>query len=197
MQYPANKQVIILNPKSDHLRMDPHKFALWLFLGTTFMLFAALTSAYIVKKGDGNWLDYELPQALWYSTALILVSSAAMHWAYRAASRDKTEHVKIGILSALVLGVGFLGMQYYSWAGLVAQNVYFVGNPAGSFLYVFTGLHGLHLVSGIIFLAVVSVNAFRMKIHSGRLRQIEMCATYWHFLGILWVYLFVFLLMNH
>ena len=87
--------------------------------------------------------------------------------------------------------------QYLAFGELVALNQYFTGgNVSHSFIYVLTGAHGLHVVSGVVFLIIVFVSAFRYKVHSKNMNQIEMCATYWHFLGILWLYLFVFLMLN-
>jgi cytochrome c oxidase subunit 3 len=91
----------------------------------------------------------------------------------------------------------FLAMQYYGWAQLIEMNVYFVGNPSGSFVYVFSGLHGLHLISGLVVLLVALVAAFRLRINAKALTQIKICSTYWHFLDALWVYLFIFLLINN
>lgn len=120
-----------------------------------------------------------------------------MQWAYISAKKDNLGSLKISMLITVVLGMAFLVGQLLSWQDLVAMDVFFVGNPAGSFLYVLTGLHGLHLLSGLIFLIVVLVRAFRYKVHAKSLDQIEMCATYWHFLDGLWLYLFIFLLLNH
>ncbi len=120
-----------------------------------------------------------------------------MHLAYKAAKKDVLERTKWMLLATVVLGVLFLVGQYISWSALVENNVFFVSNYAsGSFIYVFTGLHGLHLVSGLIFLLITFVSSLRLKIHSKKLVQIEMCMTYWHFLGGLWVYLYLFLLFN-
>ena len=88
-------------------------------------------------------------------------------------------------------------MQFYAWGQLVERNVYFVGNPSGSFVYVFSGLHGLHLVSGLVVLLVALVSAFRLKINANALTQIKICSTYWHFLDALWIYLFLFLVFNN
>ena len=98
-----------------------------------------------------------------------------------------------------LLGILFLVTQYFSWQELQANNIPFTdpNTPAGSFVYVFTGLHGVHIISAIVFLVIVLVAAFRFKVHSRNMNQISMCATYWHFLGGLWIYLFIFLLMNH
>ena len=191
-----DQQIHMSNPKPT-LSMQPKKFALWLFIVSIIMLFAALTSAYIVKQADGNWLSFDLPNAFIASTAVIIVSSITMQLSYMAAKKDELKRTTILLFSTLVLGLIFLVTQYYSWVQLVESNVYFVSNYAsGSFIYVFTGLHALHLVSGIIFLMITSWSSIRSEVHSKRLLRIEMCTTYWHFLGGLWLYLYLFLIFN-
>lgn len=179
------------------ISMHPKKFALWLFLVSVVMIFAGLTSAFIVRQSEGNWLEYELPQIFWITSGIIVLSSLSMHWAYRAAKNDQLDQLKVALGITTALGIAFLVGQWYSWVALVDMDVYFVGNPAGSFLYVLTGLHAIHLISGVIFLIIVLISSFRYKIHSKRLTTLDMCATYWHFLGGLWLYLFMFLLFNH
>jgi len=179
------------------LSMHPKKFALWLFIVTVVMIFAALTSAYIVRQSEGNWQEFTLPTSLYVNSIIILLSSVSMQWAYLSAKKDNIKSLKISIIISAVLGVAFLVGQLLSWQDLVAIDVYFVGNPAGSFLYVLTGLHAAHLISGVIFLILVSINVYNYKVHSKSMDQIEMCATYWHFLDGLWLYLFLFLILNH
>ena len=178
------------------LSMHPKKFALWIFLVTVIMIFAALTSAYIVRQADGNWMLFELPDLFLVTTGIILVSSATMHWAYLSVKKDNLEAAKLAVALTTILGVAFLVGQYMAWGELVKNSVYLVGNPSGSFVYIISGLHGVHIVGGIIFLLIVFVSIFKSKVHSKNLLRIEMCATYWHFLGGLWLYLFVFLLLN-
>lgn len=187
---------LVEDPKKP-LSMNPKKFALWLFMITVVMIFAALTSGYIVRQAEGNWVMFELPFEMWVTTGIILLSSATMHWAYLEAKKDNLERVKLAISITTALGVLFLAGQFYVWDVLVDNEVYFVGNPSGSFLYVLSGLHGLHIVSGVIFLIIVLISTFKYKVHSKSLNQIQMCTTYWHFLDALWIYLFVFLLLNH
>ena len=179
------------------ISMHPKKFALWLFLVTVLMIFAALTSAYIVRQAEGNWLEYELPEIFWVTSGIVLLSSVSMQAAYFAAKRDNFIGLRIAMVFTMLLGFAFLVGQWYSWVALVDREVFFVGNPAGSFLYVFTGLHALHLISGVIFLIIVLISTFRYKVHSQALNTLEMATTYWHFLGGLWLYLFLFLLLNH
>jgi cytochrome c oxidase subunit 3 len=178
------------------LSMNPKKFALWLFIVSVIMIFAALTSAYIVRQAEGNWLLFELPQLFWITTLIILASSATMHWAYLAAKKDSLETVKLATSITTILGVAFLVGQFMAWNALVDINVFFVGNPSGSFVYVLSGLHGLHILGGVVFLLILLAATFKNKVHSKNLTLIEMCATYWHFLDVLWLYLFVFLLLN-
>lgn len=185
---------IVEEPKKT-LAMNPKKFAMWLFIGSVVMLFAALTSAYIVRQAEGNWLLFELPGLFTTSTIVILLSSVAMQWAFWSAKKDNLEMVKIMVTVTSVLGLAFLVLQFEGWKELVAKQVYLVGNPSGSFLYIITGLHGLHLISAVIFLLIILVATFRYKVHSRNLTKMEMCTTYWHFLGGLWLYLFVFLLL--
>jgi cytochrome c oxidase subunit 3 len=189
-------EIKIVEDAKKPLAMNPKKFALWLFIVTVVMIFAALTSAYIVRQAEGNWFVFDLPELFWINTGIILVSSATMHWAYLAAKRDNLETVKTATIITTVLGLSFLVGQYLAWGTLVANKVYFVGNPSGSFVYVLSGLHGLHIVGGVVFLLILLNSTWKYKVHSKNLIQIEMCATYWHFLGGLWLYLFVFLLLN-
>jgi cytochrome c oxidase subunit 3 len=179
------------------IAMHPKKFALWLFIVTVVMIFASLTSAYIVRQSEGNWLEFDLPSIFWYTSGIIVLSSIFLHFAYVSAKKDELSKLRIGMVITTLLGIVFLAGQWYSWVALVDRDVYFVGNPAGSFLYVFTGLHGIHLISGVIFLIIVLISSFRYKVHSKNMDVMEMCVTYWHFLGGLWLYLFMFLLLNH
>lgn len=177
--------------------INPKIFTMWLFIVSIIMLFAAFTSAYLVRKAEGNWVEFKLPDLFSWSTGVLILSSISMHSALLAAKKDQFNALRISISITFVLGLLFLAMQYYGWVQLVEMNVYFVGNPSGSFVYVLSGLHGLHLVSGLIVLIFALVAAFRFKINAKALTQIKICSTYWHFLDVLWLYLFVFLLINN
>jgi cytochrome c oxidase subunit III len=180
-----------------NLSMNPKKFLLWLGIVSIIMMFAAFTSAYLVRRAEGNWLEFSIPPIFTYSTVVLLLSSITMHLSYWAAKKDFFLLLRTAISITFVLGIVFLVMQYLGWIDLVKSNVHFVGNPSGSFFYVLSGLHGLHIVSALIVLIFALVAAFNLNIHAKRLNQIEMCMTYWHFLDILWLYLFVFLLYNN
>jgi cytochrome c oxidase subunit 3 len=186
---------IVEEPKQP-LAMNAKKFAMWLVMVSVGMLFAAFSSAYIVRQAEGNWVDFALPSIFYYTTLIIVLSSATIQWAYFAAKKDEVEKVKILVAITTVLGIAFLVGQVIGWKQLTESSIYLVGNPSGSFVYILTGLHGAHLLGGIVFLVIVLVAAFRFKIHSKNLLRIELCVTYWHFLGGLWIYLFVFLILN-
>lgn len=178
------------------LSMHPQKFAMWLFIVSVVMVFASLTSAYIVREADGNWLEFQLPSLFYINTGIILLSSFTMQWAYFSAKKDNINQVKLSLLLTLGLGVAFLVGQYYAWLQLDGMDIYFEGNPSGSFVYVLSGLHGIHIVSAIVFVLVVFINTAQYKVHSRNMLRLEMCATFWHFLDGLWIYLFLFLLLN-
>ena len=189
-------EIKIVEEAPKPLSMNAKKFAMWIFLGSVVMVFASLTSAYIVRQANGNWTYFELPLLFWLTTVVILLSSVTMQWSYVAAKKDNESMAKLMVTLTFVLGIVFLVGQFYGWKELVFDKVYLVGNPSGSFVYIITGLHGLHIVSALIYLLIVLVAVMSGRVHSGRLLSIELCATYWHFLGILWLYLFVFLLLT-
>lgn len=180
------------------LSMHPQKFAMWLFIVSVVMVFVSLTSAYIVRQAEGDWKLFELPEIFIYSTIVLVLSSATMHWAYISARRDNLDMVKIAMFITTLLGSAFLYMQFAGWSDLVDINVHFTGgSPSESFVYVLSGLHMAHLVSGVIFMVVVLVKTFRYKVHSKNMVNMDMLSTYWHFLDGLWVYLFLFLWLNN
>ncbi|GAB3778441.1 cytochrome c oxidase subunit 3 [Spirosoma horti] len=189
--------ISIVEEPQETLSMNPRKFIMWLFIVSIIMLFAAMTSAYLVRRAEGNWLEYDIPSVFTYSSVVLAISSLTMHWAYLAAKKDNFGSLKIAITITFALGIAFLYMQFQGWVELVKENVFFVGNPAGSFMYIFTGLHGFHLISGLIVLVFALIAAFRLRIHGKSLNQLEIAATYWHFLDILWLYLFFFLVYFH
>ncbi|XOV95096.1 MAG: heme-copper oxidase subunit III [Bacteroidota bacterium] len=193
MENQANIQIANTRVRS----MNPKKFAMWLFIITVMMLFMSLTSAYLVKQSEGNWPVIEFPSLFKVTSVMIVLSSISLHYAYISAKRNNLLHIRIGLIITTVLAISFLIGQYMSWGQLVNQDVFFVGHPGGSFIYVFTGVHAAHLIGGIIFLGIVLFGAFNYKVHSKNLNQMEMCVTYWHFLGGLWLYLYLFLVLNN
>ena len=120
-----------------------------------------------------------------------------MVWAVRAARQDKLEMVKLALSITTILGIAFVVGQFIAYKEMIALREHFTGgNVSHSFVYVLSGAHGVHLISGVVFLLIVLAATFKYKVHSKNMTRIEMCATYWHFLDVLWLYLFVFLLLN-
>ncbi len=184
-------------PAKETLSMHPKKFIMWLIIVSIIMMFAGMTSAYLVRRGEGDWFEFSLPAEFWITTIILLASSVTMQLAHRAAKKDQMSGLKIFMAITTLLGVGFLVGQYQVWQVLESDGVFFEGNPSGSFLYVLTGLHGFHLVTGVVFLLVMLVQTLRYKVHSRNMVYMDMCNTYWHFLDGLWIYLFVFLTIYH
>jgi cytochrome c oxidase subunit 3 len=177
--------------------VEPKKFVLWLLLVSSIMLFAGLTSAYIVRRGEGEWVVFNLPTMFTVNLGIILLSSLSMQWSYISAKKDELLQTKIGLLITLALGMVFCVLQYWGWSQMVYNSIYFgFANPSGSFVYVISGLHGLHVIIGIFYVLTMFIQTNRFKVHKKSLRGISMCNTYWHFVGILWIYLYVFLLLN-
>lgn len=169
---------------------------LWLAMTSMSMLFAGLTSAYLVRADNGNWLLFKLPGIFFISTALIITSSYTMLRAVQKARANNFAGITWHLLFTLLLGIAFTFCQFESWSQLTADGIVFGGkysNASGSFLYALTGMHLLHLAGGLIALLVTSIKSKRRVYNSGHMLGIELCSIYWHFLTGVWVYLFVFL----
>lgn len=190
----------ISKEEQQSIRNRSAKPLLFLAIIAMSMVFAGLTSAYVVRSGDPGWLKFDLPKIFFISTALIATSSLTMIWALKSASKDETSLVKIGMLLTLLLGLGFMVSQFLAWKSLVEQGIYLAGktsNAAGQFLYVISGIHLLHLLGGIFMLIFVSIKSFKGLYHSKNLLGLQLCSIYWHFLDLLWIYLFTFLYFTH
>lgn len=169
---------------------------LWVGILSIVMMFAGLTSAYVVRADNGNWLLFELPSAFYLSTAVIVTSSLTLFYAFRMAKSSNKKGIIIGLLATFILGLLFSYFQYVGWGELYSKQIVFGGkssNASGSFLYLITFLHLLHLFAGLISLLVTLKNAIKGKYNAQNTLGLELCSIYWHFLDILWVYLFLFL----
>ncbi len=194
------KDVQMNEPITGQVRaMNPKKFAMWLIIVSIVMLFISLSSAYIVQQSDVNWPTIEFPRMFVYSSVVIVLSSVTMHWAYIAAKRNNIKENRVALVLTTILAAGFIWAQYTAWDILTnVQDVNFRGGHAAeSFIYVLTGLHIFHLLTGVTFLLIMLVASFQYKVHSRSMVKMEMCTTYWHFLGGLWLYLFLFLELNN
>ena len=177
-------------------RIHPHKFTLWVAMGSIIMMFAGLTSAYIVRSNQGNWFIFELPVVFWYSTFVILLSSLTMHLSYKSFKAREMRRYRMLITLTAVLGVIFAVLQFVGFNQLNGHGVKLLGpgsNPSASFLAVITGLHVLHVLGGVVALLFIFFRAYSSRSKNYNVVPVEMAATYWHFVDILWIYLFIFL----
>lgn len=175
--------------------MHPHKFTLWIAMGSLIMMFAGLTSAFIVKSNQVGWKSVTLPSVFWASTLAIVLSSGTVYWALRCFREREMARYRMLMGVTLVLGLLFLWLQWMGFSALWAQQITFRGSGAGQFLYVIFGLHALHVLGGVVVLTVLLAKAFfgRIKIYSSV--TVEIAATYWHFVDLLWIYLLLFFLL--
>jgi cytochrome c oxidase subunit 3 len=176
-------------------KMHPHKFTMWLAIGTIIMLFAGLTSAYIVKRNQPNWNIFELPKIFYYSTAVILFSSLTLQIATRYFKERAMKQYRIFICITALLGTAFITMQFMGFQALREMGLSLDGNVAGSFIYVIAGTHAVHVLGGVIALIVIFLKAFFGRVKSYSSVPLEVIGTYWHFVDVLWIYLFVFLML--
>ena len=161
------------------------------------MMFAGLTSAFVVSKSRADWLkDFQMPMAFFLSTATIIGCSVTFHLAKKAIKKDNRSATTYYLLGTLVLGILFVILQFQGFGQVVAQGYYFTGSASNittTFLYVVTVTHLAHLAGGLISLLIIIYNHFKQKYNATQTLGIELGAMYWHFLDLLWVYLFLFL----
>jgi cytochrome c oxidase subunit III len=185
------------NLSSQKNRIHPHKFTLWVAIGSIIMMFAGLTSAYIVKRSQGNWLPFGLPQVFWYSTVVIILSSLTMQIAFKQFKAREIQRYKTFTAITVFLGLLFAALQVAGFAQLKDKGIQLLGtgsNSSASFLFVITALHILHMLGGIVALVIVFFRAFGRRIKQYNSTPLEIVSIYWHFVDVLWIYLFVFLL---
>ena len=177
-------------------REDVVRLGLWMFLATVTMLFAAFTSAYIVRRSGADWRRIALPSVLWFNTLVLAASSVALEAARWGGTRGRWRAASAALAAAIALGLAFLAGQVLAWRQLIAAGLYAAASPHGSFFYMLTGAHLLHVVAALAFLAW---GAARTWSGAGRrdpgrwTATVGLCRTFWHFLGGVWIYLFVLL----
>jgi cytochrome c oxidase subunit 3 len=174
-----------------------YKLILWFAMMSMTMMFAGLTSAFVVSKSRADWLkDFQMPTAFLWSTATIIMCSVTFHLAKKAIQKDNRSATTSFLLLTLGLGILFVVLQFLGFGQIVASGYYFTGaesNITTTFLYIVTVVHLAHLFGGIISLLIIIYNHFKQKYNAGQTLGIELGAMYWHFLDFLWLYLFLFL----
>ncbi len=182
----------------EELRVARRKSAkpmLWVAMISMVMFFAGLTSAYVISMKREDWVSFDLPNALYISTFLIIASSVTFFFSKKMLKRNQKNLSRILLISTLVLGLAFVWQQYVGFLELQAAGLYFTGTGSTvstSFLIGITLMHVLHLIAGIVVLFVVIYNHYKNRYSSTDLLGFELGAIFWHFVDILWIYLFLF-----
>lgn len=174
-------------------KIHPHKYSLWIAMGSITMMFVAFTSAYVVKRAQANWTAFELPHIFWLSTALILASSLTIQLSLKQFKDRNIARYKQLLTLTAILGLGFAVCQYIGFTQMYDRNLPLNGPVSASFIYVILGMHILHVLGGIVALAVIFAKAYSTTIKSYNPVPLEVAATYWHFVDALWIYLLIFL----
>ncbi len=172
------------------------KMLLWFAIISMIMVFAGLTSGYIVSKSRPDWKSIEMPIGFFISTGLMLLSSLTFHLAKTAIKKDNRNATTLYLLSTLALGALFVVFQFEGFQQLIKTGLYPTGPTSTvttQFLYAFVVIHLGHLIGGLISLLIVIYNHFKQKYNSTQTLGIELGAMFWHFLDFLWLYLFLFL----
>ena len=177
-------------------RLHPRKLMMWMAMASMFMVFAGLTSAFILQSGSAKWVIFKLPIALWFSTVVIMASSYTMSKAVTFFKSREKQRYKTFVSFTLILGILFIALQLLGFADLYKQNITLQGSASNGFLFIISGLHIAHMVGAIIALVIVYLTAFRKKVKIYNSTSIEIMSLFWHFVDGLWIYLFIFFLLN-
>jgi cytochrome c oxidase subunit 3 len=173
-------------------KIHPHKFTLWVALGSIIMMFAGLTSAYVVKRDLPGWTTFSIPKAFWYSTTVILVSSLTVQMALKAFKEREMLRYRNLLTATAVLGIVFVLLQWVGFREIWHTGITLRGSGGGQFLYVIAGLHAVHVLGGIVALLIMLAKAYVSQIRSYNSVPVELISTYWHFVDLLWIYLLIF-----
>ncbi len=178
-------------PGGESLSMPAAKIGLGVFLAVVGSLFALLIAAYGMRAAAADWRQLPLPALLWFNTVVLIIGSAALHWAQLSSRVDhlKLENVQIGLLAALVTGIAFLVGQLLAWQQLISAGFILAGNPSNGFFYMITALHGLHILGGLYVLQRTTTRAWRGETGLRLHLSVELSAMYWHFLLLVWLIL--------
>ncbi len=183
-------------------KVHPQRFALWIGIASMIMSFAGLTSAYLVRRSAGNWTEFTLPDTFWYSAIFMVASSFTIWFAARAFKKESSLQYQLGLTLTVTLGIAFMACQYLGWQQMQEIGIYLDGNPSGSFVYVLSGMHIVHFAVGYIILFITWLKSFfvfsnkenfsRYKSDPNKRIRVQLLATYWHFVDLLWLYLLIF-----
>ena len=176
--------------------IHPKKFALWIAFASIFMMFAAFTSAYMVRIAAGDWLEFQVPSIFFLSTAILITSSITLHNSLKAYESENEKRYKSLLVISFVLGSAFIVCQYLGWTELYAIGIDLKGNVSGSFFYLISIMHAIHILAGLAAIGICLISAFgrKFKLTAKRKLGLELVTHYWHFVDVLWIYLLCFLI---
>lgn len=176
-------------------KIHPLKFIMWSACASIVMMFAGLSSAYLVKRNQTNWLTYDIPVIFYYSTALIILSSVTIILSRKAFMNHQMKQYKRWLAATTILGIAFVILQYIGFTELWASGITLTRNVSFSFLYIIVGLHAVHVIGGVIALIIMYLKSLSKKRKNYSPIYIDLMNTYWHFVDGLWIYLLLFLLV--
>jgi cytochrome c oxidase subunit 3 len=178
----------------DDTGLPTAKIALIVFLAVVGSLFALFASAYIMRTEYSDWRSVPLPQIVWLNTVMLVLGSIALQAAATAARGGDIGTVRVGLVTAGVASVAFMAGQIVAWRDLIDSGYFLAENPANAFFDLITGLHGLHILGGLVALGRVMPGVWEAGHVTPKMRlAVELCATYWHFLLIVWLGVLVLL----
>ncbi len=181
-------------PAGRPIPLPAYRMGMYMALAAILMVFAAFTSALVVRRGISNdWVPTALPRLLYLNTVILLASSATLELSRRALAASREEAFAQWLYATLFLGLGFIGGQLLAWRELAARGVYLSTNPSSSFFYLLTAAHGIHLLGGIGGLIYLVLRARKIASAARRRTIVEVAALYWHFMDGLWIYLLLLL----
>jgi cytochrome c oxidase subunit III len=181
--------------KQEKKIIHPLKFIMWAGCASIVMMFAGLSSAYIVKRNQANWLSFDIPIIFYYSTAVIILSSVTIMLSRKAFINREMKHYKRWLFLTTILGIAFVLLQYVGFKELWASGITLTRNVSFSFLYIIVGLHALHVLGGVVALVIMYLKTFSIRRKNYNQIYIDLMNTYWHFVDLLWIYLLFFLLL--
>ena len=187
-----------MNEAEKNIKFKTRKPLLYISMVSMAMFFAGLTSGYIVRKGEGNWFEFDLPFYFSLSTLIILLSSFTIHKAILNAKSNNFSSVSNYLFFTLILGLMFSFFQFLGWRAMYDMGIYFTGkgsHASGSFVYAITLMHLMHIIAGLVTIFIMYLNSRNKRYSSNNVLGLELGATFWHFLDVLWIFLFVFLLV--
>lgn len=176
-------------------KLHPHKFSLWLGIASIIMMFGGLTSGFIVRKPQGDWISYDLPWAFYASTVCVILSSITMHLSVRQFKKGNKQAHKNLIAITLLLGITFTVLQYVGFKDLLSSMAW-MNNISFQFVALIVLVHAIHILGGLVTILVFFFRTFSKRFESFTPVGLETAAIYWHFVDVLWIYLFIFFLVS-